>query len=79
MKEGNIKWIKRHCKKLYKTTVVLLADHMLPLTFIVGEEMEFGRQDLLNNSEPGNMLRDILTENAKRLLVCKIVVKLQTY
>jgi hypothetical protein len=42
-----------------------LADHMLPLTFIVGEEMEFGRQDLLNNSEPGNMLRDILTENAK--------------
>lgn len=29
-----------------------LADHMLPLTFIVGEEMEFGRQDLLNNSEP---------------------------
>ncbi|MEC2463382.1 hypothetical protein P9X10_00525 [Bacillus cereus] len=43
-----------------------LADNMLPLTFIVGEDVEFGREDILNNTEPGNMLRDILSEGAGR-------------
>ncbi|MGF2715313.1 hypothetical protein ACQUY5_24165, partial [Bacillus cereus] len=42
-----------------------LAENMLPLTFIMGAEMEFKRQDLFNDSEPGNMLRNILTENTR--------------
>lgn len=44
-----------------------LAENMLPLTFIVGSEMEFKRVDTLNDSEPGKLLRSFLEQGASEV------------
>lgn len=44
-----------------------LAEHNIPLTFIVGSEQEYGRLDVLNNTKPGNVLQNILYEQTSEL------------
>ena len=45
-----------------------LAENKLPLTFFVGGDVEFGRLDILNQTEPGKLLKGILEKETATVL-----------
>lgn len=45
-----------------------LAENHIPLTFFVGGDVEFGRTDVMNDTEPGRYLKSLLEKEACKAL-----------
>lgn len=57
---------KEYLRKMLQDFGVALAENLLPLTFFVGGDVEFGRVDILNKTKPGKVLKKILAEETAK-------------
>jgi len=65
--EGCSKLEKKELQRVLQEFGSALAENLIPLTFFVGGEVEFGRVDIMNQTEPGKLLKSMLIKETSTL------------